>query len=135
MVNRMELLYGMDPLCGWCFGIGPAIRRVVNGLLTKTIKSQHLITLEDVESTVPSDLVVAYNTKMSAYDDAALEYNNRRIDALTATDSRAVHDWAINANIYRNKVRAALADWETAGHKNDYEKIAAFFNQIGRRDM
>ena len=29
MVNRMELIYGMDPLCGWCFGIGPAIRRVV----------------------------------------------------------------------------------------------------------
>ena len=25
----MKLLYGMDPLCGWCFGIGPAIRRVV----------------------------------------------------------------------------------------------------------
>ena len=25
----MELLYGMDPLCGWCFGIGPAIRRVM----------------------------------------------------------------------------------------------------------
>ncbi len=25
----MRLLYGMDPLCGWCFGIGPAIRRVV----------------------------------------------------------------------------------------------------------
>ncbi|WP_019955895.1 hypothetical protein [Yoonia vestfoldensis] len=25
----MELLYGMDPLCGWCYGIGPAIRRVV----------------------------------------------------------------------------------------------------------
>jgi len=26
----MELLYGMDPLCGWCFGIGPSIRRVVH---------------------------------------------------------------------------------------------------------
>jgi len=25
----MELLYGMDPLCGWCYGIGPALRRVV----------------------------------------------------------------------------------------------------------
>lgn len=25
----MELIYGMDPLCGWCFGIGPAMRRVM----------------------------------------------------------------------------------------------------------
>ncbi len=24
----MELLYGMDPLCGWCYGIGPAIQQV-----------------------------------------------------------------------------------------------------------
>lgn len=26
----MELLYGMDPLCGWCFGIGPALRQVMD---------------------------------------------------------------------------------------------------------
>lgn len=107
----------------------------LNGLLKKTIKTKDIITEEETETTVPSDLVNAYFTKMAAYDDAALEYNARRIDALTATDSRAIHDWAINANIYRNKVRAAMADWETAGHKFDYEKIAAFFEQTGRRDM
>lgn len=107
----------------------------LNGLLQKTVKTKDIISGEETESTVPSDLVNAYFAKMAAYDDAALEYNARRIDALTATDSRAVHDWAINANIYRNKVRAALADWETAGHKTDYEKIAAFFEQVGRRDM
>ncbi len=107
----------------------------LNGLLQKTVKSTDIITGEATESTVPSDLVNAYFAKMSAYDSAALEYNARRIDALTATDSRAVHDWAINANIYRDKVRAAMADWEIAGHKQDYEKIAAFFEQVGRRDM
>ncbi|MCV7247322.1 hypothetical protein H7J07_03510 [Mycobacterium koreense] len=107
----------------------------LNGLLQKTVKSTDIITGEETECTVPSDLVVAYNAKMAAYSDAALEYNARRIDALTATDSRAVHDWAINADIYRNKVKAALADWETAGHKTDFEKIAAFFEQVGRRDM
>jgi predicted DNA-binding protein len=107
----------------------------LNGLLQKTVKTKDLITEEEIETTVPSDLVNAYFAKMAAYDNAALEYNTRRIDALTATDPRAVHDWAINANIYRNKVRAALADWQTAGHKTDYEKIAAFFEQVGRRDM
>ncbi len=107
----------------------------LNGLLQKTVKSTDIVTGEETECTVPSDLVVAYNTKMAAYSDAALEYNARRIDALTATNSRAVHDWVINADIYRNKVRAARADWETTGHKADYEKIAAFFEQVGRRDM
>ncbi|MFO1037508.1 MAG: hypothetical protein U1E45_11730 [Geminicoccaceae bacterium] len=107
----------------------------LNGLLQKTVKTKDVITQEETETTGPSDLVTTYLAKMAAYDAAALEYNARRIDALTATNSRAIHDWAINANIYRNKVRAAMADWETAGHKLDYEKIAAFFEQVGRRDM
>jgi len=107
----------------------------LNGLLTKKVTKKDIITQEETETTEPSDLVKAYFEKMVAYDAAALEYNARRIDALTASNSRAVHDFAINANIYRNKVRAARADWETTGHKSDYEKIAAFFEQIGRRDM
>jgi hypothetical protein len=107
----------------------------LNGLLTKTVKIKDVITNEETEQKQPSDLVTAYLLKQAAYDAAALEYNLHRIDALTATDPRAVHDFAINANIYRNKVKAALIDWETAGHKLDYEKIGAFFEQIGRRDM
>jgi hypothetical protein len=107
----------------------------LNGLLTKTVKVKDIITNEEIEQRGPSDLVTTYFAKQAAYDAAALEYNARRIDALTAADPRAVHDWAINANVYRNKVKAAKIDWETAGHKFDYEKIGAFFEQIGRRDM
>jgi hypothetical protein len=105
------------------------------GLLQKVVKKKDLITDEEVEVIEPSELQKAYFTKMAAYDDAALEYNARRIDALTATDSRAIHDWAINANIYRNKVRAAMADWIANGYKEDFEKIAAFIEQVSRRDM
>jgi hypothetical protein len=105
------------------------------GLLQKVVKKKDLITDEEVETIEPSDLQTAYFTKMAAYDDAALEYNARRIDALTATDSRAIHDWAINASIYRDKVRAAMADWVANGYKEDYEKIAAFIEQVSRRDM
>jgi hypothetical protein len=105
------------------------------GLLQKVVKKRDLITNDEVETIEPSDLQKAYFTKMAAYDDAALQYNARRIDALTATDSRAVHDWAINANIYRNKVRAAKADWVSNGYKEDYEKISAFIEQVSRRDM
>lgn len=105
------------------------------GLMQKVVKKTDIITDEVVETIEPSDLQQAYFSKMAAYEDAALEYNARRIDALTATNARAIHDWAINANIYRNKVRAAMADWQMSGHKDDFEKIAAFIEQVSRRDM
>jgi hypothetical protein len=105
------------------------------GLLQKVVKKKDLITDEETETVEPSELQKAYFAKMAAYDDAALEYNARRIDALTATDSRAIHDWTINANIYRNKVRAAMEDWIANGYKDDYEKIGAFIDQVSRRDL
>lgn len=105
------------------------------GLLQKKTIKKDLVTDEEVEVTEPSPLVQAYNQKLAAYQDAALEYNARRIDALAADDSRAVHFWATNASILRNKVKAAMADWVTNGYKNDFEQIAAFLDQIMRRDM
>ena len=57
------------------------------------------------------------------------------MDALTAADPRAVHYWALNANILRNKVRAAMNDWVANGYKNDYEQISAFIDQVMQRDM
>jgi hypothetical protein len=107
----------------------------MRSLLQKVVKKKDLITDEEHEVTEPSELQKQYFQKMAAYDDAALEYNARRIDALTASNQRAVHDWAVNANIYRNKVRAAMDDWISNGYKEDYEKIAAFLEQVSRRDM
>lgn len=104
-------------------------------LLSVTVKKKNLIDDTETEVTEPSPLTKAYNEKMAAYEDAALQYNSRRIDALTASDSSAIHYWSMNANILRNKVRAAMADWVSAGYKNDYEGIAAFIDQVMRRDM
>lgn len=104
-------------------------------LLNVTTKQKDLITKVETEVSEPSPLVIAYNEHLQAYLSAALEYNSRRIDALTANDPRAVHDWAINANIYREKVKSALRAWETRGYKTQYEKIAAFIEQVQGRDM
>lgn len=82
-----------------------------------------------------SPLVQAYNTKMLAYNAAALQYNNKRIAALTASDPAAVHDWAINAPIYENSKNAAMADWRTRGYKDQYEKITAAISQMEQRDL
>lgn len=105
------------------------------GLLQVTKTKKNLIDDSEIQVTEPSPLVVAYNTKMSAYLDAALEYNSRRIDALAAADQKSVHFWAINASILRNKVKAAMADWISAGYKQEYEQIAAFLAQVMQRDM
>lgn len=104
-------------------------------LLTVTKTKKNLTDDSETEVTEPSPLTQAYFEKMAAYEDAALEYNNRRIDALSAADPRAVHYWSMNASILRNKVKHAMNDWVSNGYKNDYEQIAAFIDQVMRRDM
>jgi len=105
------------------------------GLLNVTKTKEDLITGEKVEVTEPSPLVQLYEEKRAAYEAAALEYNARRIKALAASTPEDVHYWAMNANILRNRVKAAMSDWVTNGYKNDYEAIAAFIDQVMRRDM
>lgn len=105
------------------------------GLLQVTKTKKNLIDDSETQVSEPSPLVQVYNEKMKAYIDAALEYNAHRIDALSADNQKAVQYWAINANILRNKVKAAMSDWVSSGYKNDYEQIAAFIDQVMQRDM
>jgi len=105
------------------------------GLLSTTSKKKDIITDAETEVTEPSAMVRAYFEKMAAYENAALEYNNARINALDASESKAVHYWSMNAPILRNKVTAAMSDWVSAGYKNDYEKISAYLDQVSQRDM
>jgi hypothetical protein len=105
------------------------------GMLTVTKTKKDLIDDTEIQVIEPSPMVITYNQKMGEYENAALEYNARRIDALTADNAKAVHYWAMNANVLRNKVKAAMADWVSNGYKNDYERISAFIDQVMQRDM
>jgi hypothetical protein len=104
-------------------------------LLQTTTTQTDLITGAQTQVTGPSPLVQAYNTKMAAYDTAALTYNAARIAALTGNDPAAIQNWEINASILRNQVTAAMDDWVTNGYKTDYEEIAAYISQVQQRDM
>jgi hypothetical protein len=104
-------------------------------LLSVTTTKKNIIDDSETEVSEPSPLAKAYFEKMAAYEDAALEYNSRRIDALAGSNPRAVHFWALNAGILRNKVKHAMNDWVSNGYKNDYEQIAAFIDQVMLRDM
>lgn len=74
---------------------------------------------------VPSELVKRYHEKQLAWLKAALEYQNLRIDALTATNQEAVHRFATTASIIEMKVRAAANDWTASGYRDEYDRIAA----------
>ncbi len=104
-------------------------------LLTVKKTKKNLIDDSETVVTEPSPLTNAYFEKMAAYEDAALAYNARRVDALTAATPSAVHYWALNANVLRHKVQAALMDWVSNGYKDDYEAISAFIDQVMQRDM
>lgn len=84
---------------------------------------------------VPSDLVNKYNLYMQAYIDAEREYNKAAIEANSSTDIEAIHNWTMNANILRNKVKYALSQWESIGKKSMYEKITNYISQIESRSI
>lgn len=104
-------------------------------LLQVKRKKKDLITDEEKEVIEPSPLVTLYNEKMQIYIDAVLEYNTRRVDALSSTNSAAIHFWSLNAATLRKKVQAALADWINNGYKNEFEGIAARIDQIMSKDL
>lgn len=107
----------------------------LRGLLQEKKIKKNIVTEEEEEVLQETALVKMYNEKMQNYMNAALEYNNYRVNALAGTDPAAVHFWAMNASILRNKVMAAKNDWITNGFKEEYDQIAAYIAQVEGRSM
>lgn len=105
------------------------------GLLIEERTETDLVTGEEKQVTDDSQLVKAYDTFRSEYENALLEYNNKRLAALNSEDSLAVQDWMLNGDMYRNKVRSAHDKWVTAGHKHDVEELRALVDQVTQRSL
>lgn len=101
--------------------------------LVTTRKEKDIITDEEVEVTEESAIVKRYNEKMLAYLGTAMEYNNVRISAMAAKDQEAVHRMAINGPLLQMKVRAALNEWSSVGHKGDVDKLNAAIQSVEDR--
>jgi len=107
-------------------------------LLTRRYKYKDLITDVESEKTEDSPMIKQYTEKASAYTDAVLEYNNKRVTAAAATGTQgkaAVADWALNASTYRRRVKSAMDAWVSTGFKNEVDQINAYINQVTQRDM
>ncbi|MDC6355428.1 MULTISPECIES: hypothetical protein [Robiginitalea] len=107
----------------------------LRGLLQEKKVKKNIVTEEEEEVLEETALVKKYNEKLQNFLNVALEYNNHRVNALAGKDPAAVHFWAMNANILRNKVTAAKNDWITNGFKEEYDQIAAFIAQVEGRSM
>lgn len=105
------------------------------GLLRTTTTETDIITDEKTTVTTDSELIKTYNEKMAAYEAAALEYNNLRIDALSGTVDGANARFAVNGPVLKRKVRAALDAWESVGRRSDVERITAYIAQVTGRSM
>jgi hypothetical protein len=101
--------------------------------LVTTRKEKDIVTDEEVEVTEESAIVKRYNEKMLAYLTAATEYNNVRISAMAGKDQEAVHRMAVNGPLLQMKVRAAMNDWSSVGHKGDVDKLNAAIQSVEDR--
>ncbi len=104
-------------------------------LMYATKEEKNLVTDEVKTRVVEGPVLQAYNEKMQAYEDAALLYNNKRINAATSDEKQAVIDFSVNAPIYRNKIKAAMNNWTGEGYKNEVEDMQAYIAQVTGRSM
>lgn len=104
--------------------------------LLYTIKEEKNLVTDEVKTVVVEGPVLqAYNERLQAYEDAALLYNNKRINAATSDEKQAVVDFSLNGIIYRNKVKAAMNGWISAGYKNEVDDMQAYIAQVTGRSM
>lgn len=104
--------------------------------VTRTVKD--LVTDEEKEVTEDSPMMQAYYDKQGKYLAAALQYNNKRVAAQSATGAEgkaAVADWSSNADLYRLQVKSARDAWVSGGYRNEVDEINAWIDQVSRRDL
>jgi len=108
------------------------------GLLRQTKKVKDIVTEEEKEVTEDGPMLKAYNEKQAAYIAAALNYNNKRVAAQSATGESgkaAVADFSTNAELYRTQVKSALDAWISGGYRNEVDEVNSYIDQVTRRDM
>lgn len=83
----------------------------------------------------PSPFVTKYKEYALAYDEARMQLIAKRAAALAGDDEQASIEWTLGGDIYKRRVQAAYEDWVSLGRKHDYEKVQAYLDQVGRRNL
>jgi len=104
--------------------------------VTKTVTD--IVTGEQKTVVEDGPMLKAYKAKEQVYLAAALNYNNKRIAAETASGpdgKQAVLDWETNASLYRQQVTDAEQDWVDSGYRNEVQEIRYYIDQVTGHDM
>ncbi|MCB8926311.1 MAG: hypothetical protein H6652_11880 [Ardenticatenaceae bacterium] len=104
-------------------------------LLTETKIQKNLTSGEEIEVLDDSEIVKAYQTYKSEYQDAKRLYTRKQINALVAEDAEAIIDWALNEEDYRDNLNAALKKWVANGYRYQVEELWAAIDQMTRRSL
>lgn len=96
---------------------------------------EDIVTGEVKKTRQEGPILEAYKKHMAQYENAVFEWNDARIKAAAGVTEQDVLNFTFNGNTLRRRVRLAEGEWETAGHKNDVERIQAFIDQVTARDL
>lgn len=107
----------------------------LRSMIVQKVKKQDLITNKIIEVNERTPLAIAYETAKLKYDNALLEYNNKRIAAMKRLNVESVQDFALNGALYKSRVDSCMREWETAGYKSDYESITSYIKMMTQRSM
>lgn len=108
------------------------------GLLYQKQVTKNLVTDVETEVSVPGPVMLAYTDAQAAYLEAVTNYQNKRVQAMTAVGqpgAAAVADFALNAENYFLQVKAAQDRWTSQGYRNEVDDINAYINQTTQRSM
>jgi len=109
----------------------------IKGILGKMKKTENELG-ETTEVLEDSPMYKTYKAKAAAYRAAELQYKNKNIQAMSASGeagNAAVADWALNAGLYLEEVKAAEDDWIANGSRNQINDAMAVVQGLTERSM
>jgi hypothetical protein len=109
----------------------------IRGILGKMKKTENELG-ETTEVLEDSPMYKTYKAKSAAYRAAELQYKAKNILAMSASGeagNAAVADWALNAGLYLEDVKAAEDDWSANGWRGQIDDAMAVVQALTERSM
>jgi hypothetical protein len=110
------------------------IERYIN-ILYPEVEEQNFDTGEMEKRRVEGPVFKTYKAYQQKYEDAVLAYNTIRVKSTNPATPEDATLMTFNGPMLRNRVKAAKAEWETSGRKNDVEKMQATITALTQRDL
>jgi hypothetical protein len=98
-------------------------------LLQEEVEVEDFLTGEKRAEIRESRVMQAYKLKLSAYENAVVDYAARLARANSGTAADLV-EWTRSGGVYRQRANTALSDWVGTGYKKDVERAQATINHV-----